>query len=166
LSSSVFSAFAVGFDPLRDKSYRKTALGRSVVDFLAWKRVGKAAERTLETYEWVLSRLCLMFPKLGVRELAFGHAEFARCDDQFEIGEDDARFLNTIQKRGDAIDMDKVFRASRWGRSLRGVDAEVGGPDGSEVLTTSRPGPPRQGGAGRTTWKWSWFFRLHSGRAG
>jgi integrase/recombinase XerD len=72
MASSAFSAFAVGFDPLRDKSYRKTALGRSVVDFLAWKRVGKAAERTLETYEWVLSRLCLMFPKLGVEEIEIG----------------------------------------------------------------------------------------------
>ena len=55
------------FDPLRDKSYAKTALGRSVVDFLAWKRIGKAPNTTLDTYEWVLSRGCLMFPKLDAR---------------------------------------------------------------------------------------------------
>jgi arylsulfatase A-like enzyme/Flp pilus assembly protein TadD len=35
---------------------------------------------------------------------------FARYDDQFEIGEDDARFLNTIQKRGDAT----VAAATTW----------------------------------------------------
>ena len=35
---------------------------------------------------------------------------FARYSDQFDIGEDDARFLNTIQKRGDAT----VAEAAAW----------------------------------------------------
>lgn len=35
---------------------------------------------------------------------------FARYSDQFEVGEDDARFLNTIQKRGDAT----VAEAVAW----------------------------------------------------
>src|SRR4029077_11123801 len=35
---------------------------------------------------------------------------FARYDDRFDIGEDDARFLNTIQKRGDVT----VGEAAAW----------------------------------------------------
>lgn len=52
----------VAFDPLLDKSYRDTALGRSIVDFLAWCELGGMAPRTLDQYERDLSRGALMFP--------------------------------------------------------------------------------------------------------
>lgn len=54
----------VSFDPLRDKSYERTALGRPVVDFLAWKRLGGLAESSLLDYEWALGRMCRMYPEL------------------------------------------------------------------------------------------------------
>jgi hypothetical protein len=50
---------AVGYDPLRDKRYRQTRLGRDVVDFLAWKELEGAASRTLDQYERDFSRGCL-----------------------------------------------------------------------------------------------------------
>lgn len=34
---------AVDYDPIRDKSYRDTALGRDVADFLAWHELGGSA---------------------------------------------------------------------------------------------------------------------------
>ena len=52
----------VAFDPLRDKSYRQTALGRDVADFLAWKELGGASPRTLDDYERYLARGAIMFP--------------------------------------------------------------------------------------------------------
>jgi integrase len=64
---------SVEFDPLRDKSYQHTRLGSSVVDFLAWKEMGGAAERTLDQYERDLARGCLMFPNHGLAE--FGDSE-------------------------------------------------------------------------------------------
>jgi integrase len=57
------------FDPLKDKSYAATRLGRSVVDFLAWMELGGAADRTLDQYERDLSRACLMFPDKGVADI-------------------------------------------------------------------------------------------------
>lgn len=55
-------AASVSFDPLRDKSYRDTALGRDIVDFLAWMELGDARPRTLDQYERDLARGALMFP--------------------------------------------------------------------------------------------------------
>jgi hypothetical protein len=49
--------------PLRDKSYQLTGLGAAVTDFLAWKRVNGAAERTLDQYERDLARGCLLYPE-------------------------------------------------------------------------------------------------------
>lgn len=60
----------VGFDPLKDKRYQHTRLGRTVVDFLAWMELGGAAERTLDQYERDLSRACLMFPDKSIQELS------------------------------------------------------------------------------------------------
>lgn len=60
----------VRFDPLLNKSYQATRLGRSVVDFLAWMKTGKAAERTLDQYERDLSRACLMFPETTLEEFS------------------------------------------------------------------------------------------------
>jgi len=60
---------SVGFDPLKDKSYAATRLGRSVVDFLAWMELGGAADRTLDGYERDLARGCLMYPEKGVADI-------------------------------------------------------------------------------------------------
>src|SRR5438445_3894513 len=58
----------VEFDPLLDKSYEATAIGRDIVDFLAWLETGGAAERTLDQYERDLSRGALMFPSTPITE--------------------------------------------------------------------------------------------------
>ena len=57
--SATWSAVA----PLRDKSYQLTGLGPGVTDFLAWKRLDGAAERTLDQYERDLSRGCILYPE-------------------------------------------------------------------------------------------------------
>lgn len=62
------SAIAVEFDPIRDKAYRDTRLGRDVADFLAWLELGGASPRTLDQYERDLSRGCLMFPSKGIED--------------------------------------------------------------------------------------------------
>ena len=62
----------VAFDPLLDKSYQCTRLGRSVADFLAWCDLGGMAERTLDQYERDLSRACLMFPNKGIEDFDDG----------------------------------------------------------------------------------------------
>lgn len=62
-------AHVVDYDPLKDKSYQATRLGRSVVDFLAWMELGGAADRTLDQYERDLARACLMYPGKGVAEI-------------------------------------------------------------------------------------------------
>lgn len=59
----------VAFDPLLDKSYQATALGRPIVDFLAWCELRPMAARTLDQYERDLARGALMFPGKGAAEL-------------------------------------------------------------------------------------------------
>ena len=63
------AAALIEYDPLKDKSYAATRLGRSVVDFLAWMELGGAADRTLDQYERDLSRACLMYPDKAVAEI-------------------------------------------------------------------------------------------------
>jgi integrase len=67
--TSVLEPPRVSFDPLRDKSYQATRLGRSVVDFLAWKKLGGAADSTLESYEQALARGCLMYPNKTLAQI-------------------------------------------------------------------------------------------------
>ena len=55
---------------LRDKSYQLTELGPAVTDFLAWKRLDGAAERTLDQYERDLSRACVLFPEKTLETIA------------------------------------------------------------------------------------------------
>lgn len=62
------SAQALEYDPLLNKAYQHTRLGRSVVDFLAWMELGGAADRTLDQYERDLSRGCLMFPSRSLED--------------------------------------------------------------------------------------------------
>jgi integrase len=82
---SALAVTSVEFDPLRDKSYQHTRLGSSVVDFLAWKEMGGAAERTLDQYERDLARGCLMFPNHGLEE--FGDSEMLHVARTFKSKE-------------------------------------------------------------------------------
>ncbi len=54
------------FDPMLDKRYQQTRLGRPIVDFLAWMEQGGGAPRTLDQYERDLSVGALMFPLHGL----------------------------------------------------------------------------------------------------
>jgi integrase/recombinase XerD len=54
---------------VRDQSYRDTALGPDVVDWLAWLELGGAAERTLDQYERDLARACRLYPGMGISDL-------------------------------------------------------------------------------------------------
>ena len=65
-------AAPVRFDPLRDKSYQSTRLGRDVADFLAWLELGGASPRTLDQYERDLARGALMFSEKGLADLSDG----------------------------------------------------------------------------------------------
>lgn len=47
---------------MRDKSYQATKLGPDVVAYLTWKRLSRAAERTLDQYERDLRLVCLAVP--------------------------------------------------------------------------------------------------------
>ena len=66
----------------RDRSYEATKLGPDVLAYLAWKRLSKAAERTLDQYERDLSRLCF----LGLRLEAITHAELMLVLENFPPG--------------------------------------------------------------------------------
>lgn len=79
------SATVVAFDPLRDKSYSATRLGKAVVDFLAWMELGGTAARTLDQYERDLSRACLMFPDKGIED--FDDDDMLHVARQFKPGE-------------------------------------------------------------------------------
>ena len=58
------------YDPTRDKSYRETALGRPIVDYLGYKQLRGRSDRTLDDKERCLASLALMYPSLGVAGLA------------------------------------------------------------------------------------------------
>lgn len=78
-------ALPYSFDPLRDKSYAATRLGRDVADFLAWLELGGTSPRTLDQYERDLSRGALLFPAKAIDEITDGDAlQIAR---QFKPGE-------------------------------------------------------------------------------
>lgn len=62
----------VAYDPVRDKSYRDTALGRDITDFLAWCELGGMSPKTLVNYEPDLARGALMFPNKGIGQLTGG----------------------------------------------------------------------------------------------
>ena len=44
---------------MRDTSYRETPLGQDVLEYLAWKRLSRAAPRTLDQYQRDLRLVCL-----------------------------------------------------------------------------------------------------------
>lgn len=63
------SAVSVEFDPLRDKTYRRAALGADVVAFLAWLELGGASPHTVDGYERALAVACRMYPHTAIGEL-------------------------------------------------------------------------------------------------
>jgi len=67
MSAAVFTG--VEFDPLKDKTYRRAALGPDVVAFLAWLELGGAASRTLGDYEAALALFCRMYPKTRLEQI-------------------------------------------------------------------------------------------------
>lgn len=66
------SAAVVAFNPLKDKSYQSTRLGRDIADFLAWCELGGMSPKTLVNYEPDLARGALMFPDKGMADLTGG----------------------------------------------------------------------------------------------
>lgn len=56
---------------MRDKSYQQTPLGPDVVEYLAWKRLSRAAERTLDQYERDLRLVCFA-TSTGVENVTHG----------------------------------------------------------------------------------------------
>ena len=54
-----FREWREAFRMMRDKSYQQTRLGKDVVAYLKWKRLSRAAERTLDQYERDLRLVCL-----------------------------------------------------------------------------------------------------------
>lgn len=49
-------------EPLRDRGYQQTALGASVADFLAYKKLAGRGDRTLDQYERDIARACTARP--------------------------------------------------------------------------------------------------------
>lgn len=71
------SALAVvEYEPLRDKTYRQSRLGKDVVDFLAWLELGGTRPRTLDQYERDLARAACanQFRHKSVKQLTDGDA--------------------------------------------------------------------------------------------
>ena len=63
-------------DPMRDMAYLDTRLGPLVAAYIAWKKTGRPAKTTIDTYERILARLAVHLPPgVGVDE--FGVAELS-----------------------------------------------------------------------------------------
>lgn len=99
----------VGFDPLRDKSYRATGLGTDVAAFLAWMELGGASERTLDQYERDLARGALMFPAKGIADLT----------------DDDALHISRQFKPAERRVRVAAWRSfTRWGKQSRRITVD------------------------------------------
>jgi site-specific recombinase XerD len=69
-------ARAILADPMRDMRYLETRLGPMVAAYIAWKKLGRPAKTTIDTYERILARLAISLPTgVGVDEL--GAAELS-----------------------------------------------------------------------------------------
>lgn len=55
-------------EPLKDRSYEQTALGSSVADFLAYKKLAGRGDRTLDQYERDIARACITRPAKTVEQ--------------------------------------------------------------------------------------------------
>jgi hypothetical protein len=57
-------------DPMRDMAYLETRLGPMVQAYIAWKKLGRPAKSTIDTYERRLARLAVGLPPgVGIAEL-------------------------------------------------------------------------------------------------
>lgn len=63
MSSSVFSAFAVGFDPLSDLRHLDARAASDLADWLAYLEVEGKADRTLYAYMRTGARLIVAYPE-------------------------------------------------------------------------------------------------------
>ena len=55
-------ARAILADPMRDNRYLDTRLGPMVAAYIAWKKLGRPAKTTIDTYERILARLAVTLP--------------------------------------------------------------------------------------------------------
>jgi site-specific recombinase XerD len=63
-------ARAILADPMRDMRYLETRLGPLVAAYIAWKKLGRIAKTTIDTYERRLARLAVALPPgVGIAEL-------------------------------------------------------------------------------------------------
>jgi len=63
-------AVAILADPMRDMRYLETRLGPMVAAYIAWKKLGRIAKTTIDTYERRLARLAVALPPgVGIAEL-------------------------------------------------------------------------------------------------
>ena len=63
-------ARAILADPMRDMAYLDTRLGPTVAAYIAWKKLGRPAKTTIDTYERRLARLAVSLPAgVGIAEL-------------------------------------------------------------------------------------------------
>ena len=60
---------------MRNRAYEATVLGPVIGEYLAWKRLGRAADSTLDTYERDLALLAINRPEAGVADVA--HTDLA-----------------------------------------------------------------------------------------
>lgn len=58
--------------PLRDRTYLLTTLGEAISAFLAYKRVSRRSERTLDSYEHALARLAILHPEKTLGDFSSG----------------------------------------------------------------------------------------------
>ena len=61
--------FAVEYDPLRDRTYRRARLGPDVAAFLAWFELGGASPISVDNYERALAVVCRMYPRTPIDEI-------------------------------------------------------------------------------------------------
>lgn len=65
-------------DPIASDDYPKSALYPVIKEFLAWKRLSNAADRTLATYEWHLAQLAVRLPEgIGIEDIEVEHLMLA-----------------------------------------------------------------------------------------
>lgn len=91
--------------PVRDHSYRLTGPGSSVVDYLAFKQMSGAAERTLDQYERDLARLSIL--------LADRTLETITSEDLLHVV---STFPRASQRRAAAAYRDFFKWAYAWGK--------------------------------------------------
>lgn len=117
-------ALGVEFDPLRDKTYRRAALGPDVVAFLAWLELGGASPITVENYERALAVVCRMYPQTEIRDLT-----------DLQLGQVFRRF--PVKSRRVRVAPYRSF--FKWARQTRRIDENP-----MELIPTFKRQPQKQ----------------------